>query len=106
MKMFIILSLVLCQMAVAETFTMKGYALRISSDELTARSTAIDAAKKEAQVFANHACWSRQAKGVLCGEFNVEVISQDLVKEFEAQATAEGQFQCAQRGQLCRRMED
>jgi len=81
---------------------MKGYALGISTDELTARTIAMEAAKKEAQAFANHSCWSRQGKGVRCGDFKIEVISQDLVNKFEAQATAEAHFQCGQRGQTCR----
>jgi hypothetical protein len=106
MKMIVILSLVLCQMACAETFTIKGYALTTNPDEFIARTSAMEAAKNEAQAFANHACWSRQGKGVRCGNFKVEVISQDLGKEFEAQATAEGQFQCGLRGQLCRENEN
>ena len=96
MKIFALILLLSTLNAHAFTETYKGYGKSIDLSEDRARSMAIHSAIRDAKKLARYACWSRQGKGKLCGEFMIEVISRDLIDGFEAQATALGTFVCHQ----------
>ena len=79
----------------AETFFIKGHGEAKNQMEDVARTEAIKLAKQDAQLYANWSCWSRQGRGRLQGRnFEIEVISTDMVDHFYAQATALGEFDC------------
>jgi hypothetical protein len=95
MKTILITTILMSFTVSAETFFIKGYGEAKNEQEEFARGEAIIKAKRDAQLNAHWACWSRQGRGDLQGRsFEIEVISRDMVNHFYAQATALGEFNC------------
>jgi len=95
MKTILITTMLMSFTVSAETFFIKGHGEAKNVQEELARTEAIKQAKKDAQLNAHWACWSRQGRGDLQGRsFEIEVISIDMVNHFYAQATALGEFDC------------
>ena len=97
MKLLLLFGFLVSFHALANTFVIKRSGEATHVDEATARAQAFAMAKSDTIAFSHHACWSQQGRGVLCGELKTEVISEDMVSHFYAQATAEGSFVCVPR---------
>jgi hypothetical protein len=96
MKLIAIFLSLIIYSAQAESFLIKGQGRSLGESETVARKQAIHNAKNDAKRLARYACWSRQARGHLCGSFMIEVISFDKYYAHEAIATAKGEFICHQ----------